>query len=41
MRMIDLAFKDLTQLIRDWKAAMFLLIMPLALLSAPLRWLGC
>ena len=30
MRMIDLALKDLTQLIRNWKAATFLLIMPLA-----------
>ena len=30
MRMIDLALKDLTQLVRDWKAAMFLVIMPIA-----------
>jgi len=29
MRVIDLTLKDLTQLIRDWQAAMFLLIMPI------------
>lgn len=29
MRIIDLALKDLSQLIRDWKASMFLLIMPI------------
>ena len=28
MRAIDLALKDLTQLVRDWKAAMFLVVMP-------------
>lgn len=28
MRAIDLAIKDLTQLVRDWKAALFLVIMP-------------
>ncbi len=28
MRVIDLALKDLTQLVRDWKAAVFLVIMP-------------
>lgn len=30
MRMIDLVLKDLTQLVRDWKAFMFLLAMPIA-----------
>ena len=30
MRIIDLALKDLSQLVRDWKAATFLLIMPIA-----------
>ncbi len=30
MRMIDLVLKDLTQLIRDWKAALFLVVMPIA-----------
>ena len=29
MRIIDLALKDLTQLVRDWKSAFFLLIMPI------------
>ena len=28
MRVLDLAIKDLTQLVRDWKAAFFLLAMP-------------
>jgi ABC-2 type transport system permease protein len=28
MRVIDLALKDLTQLVRDWKAAVFLVVMP-------------
>jgi ABC-2 type transport system permease protein len=30
MRMIDLALKDLLQIFRDWKAALFLLVMPIA-----------
>jgi len=30
MRVIDLAIKDLTELVRDWKAALFLVIMPIA-----------
>jgi ABC-2 type transport system permease protein len=30
MRIIDLALKDLLQIIRDWRAAFFLLIMPVA-----------
>jgi ABC-2 type transport system permease protein len=30
MRVIDLAIKDLTQIVRDWRAAAFLLIMPIA-----------
>ena len=30
MRMIDLALKDLMQLIRDWQTALFLVIMPIA-----------
>jgi ABC-2 type transport system permease protein len=30
MRIIDLAIKDLTELVRDWKAALFLVIMPVA-----------
>ena len=30
MRVIDLAIKDLTELVRDWKAALFLVIMPVA-----------
>jgi ABC-2 type transport system permease protein len=30
MRVIDLALKDLMQLIRDWKTTMFLLVMPVA-----------
>ena len=30
MRVIDLAIKDLTQIVRDWRAAIFLLIMPIA-----------
>ncbi len=30
MRIIDLALKDLIQMLRDWKAAFFLLIMPIA-----------
>jgi ABC-2 type transport system permease protein len=29
MRIIDLALKDLAQLVRDWKSAFFLLIMPI------------
>ena len=29
MRVIDLAIKDLTQTIRDWKAALFLVAMPI------------
>ncbi len=29
MRLLDLAIKDLTQTVRDWKAAFFLLIMPI------------
>lgn len=29
MRILDLALKDLSQLIRDWKASVFLLIMPI------------
>jgi len=30
MRAIDLAVKDLTEMVRDWKAAVFLVIMPVA-----------
>ncbi len=30
MRVIDLAIKDLTELVRDWKSALFLVIMPVA-----------
>ncbi len=30
MRVIDLAIKDLTELVRDWKSALFLVIMPIA-----------
>jgi ABC-2 type transport system permease protein len=30
MRVIDLALKDLSQIVRDWKAAVFLLAMPIA-----------
>jgi ABC-2 type transport system permease protein len=30
MRVIDLAVKDLYQIVRDWKAALFLLVMPIA-----------
>jgi ABC-2 type transport system permease protein len=30
MRVIDLALKDLLQVIRDWKSALFLVIMPIA-----------
>jgi hypothetical protein len=30
MRVIDLTIKDLTELVRDWKAALFLVIMPIA-----------
>jgi ABC-2 type transport system permease protein len=30
MRIIDLAVKDLSQIVRDWKAAAFLVIMPVA-----------
>lgn len=30
MRIIDLALKDLIQMLRDWKAAFFLLVMPIA-----------
>lgn len=30
MRLIDLALKDLLQIVRDWRAAFFLLIMPVA-----------
>ena len=29
MRVIDLALKDLYQIVRDWKAALFLLVMPI------------
>ncbi|MEA3340708.1 MAG: ABC transporter permease [Chloroflexota bacterium] len=29
MRILDLALKDLTQLVRDWKAALFLIVMPI------------
>ncbi|MBA4380149.1 MAG: hypothetical protein C0393_05650 [Anaerolinea sp.] len=29
MRVIDLALKDLSQIVRDWKAAVFLLVMPI------------
>lgn len=29
MRVIDLAIKDLTELVRDWKSALFLVIMPI------------
>ncbi len=29
MRILDLAFKDLRQLVRDWKAAAFLVVMPI------------
>ena len=29
MRIIDLALKDLLQIIRDWKAAFFLIVMPI------------
>jgi len=29
MRAIDLAAKDLLQIIRDWKSALFLVVMPL------------
>jgi ABC-2 type transport system permease protein len=29
MRIIDLAFKDLLQILRDWKAAFFLIVMPI------------
>ena len=30
MRVMDLVIKDLTELVRDWKAALFLVIMPIA-----------
>ena len=30
MRIIDLLLKDLKQLTRDWKAALFMVIMPIA-----------
>lgn len=30
MRVIDIALKDLTQMIRDWRAATFLIVMPIA-----------
>ena len=30
MRVFDLALKDLKQVTRDWRSALFLLIMPLA-----------
>jgi len=30
MRVIDLTIKDLTELVHDWKAAVFLVIMPVA-----------
>jgi ABC-type Na+ efflux pump permease subunit len=30
MRVVDLVIKDLTELVRDWKAALFLVIMPIA-----------
>ena len=29
MRILKLTFKDLNQIVRDWKSALFLLIMPL------------
>lgn len=29
MRILDLALKDLSQIVRDWKAAVFLLVMPI------------
>ena len=29
MRILDLAYKDLSQILRDWKSALFLLVMPL------------
>jgi len=29
MRILDLAFKDLSQILRDWKSGLFLLVMPL------------
>ena len=29
MRVIDLALKDLLQIVRDWKSALFLVIMPI------------
>ena len=30
MRVIDITLKDLTQIVRDWRAATFLLAMPIA-----------
>ena len=29
MRILDLALKDLSQILRDWKSVLFLLVMPL------------
>ena len=29
MRVIDLALKDLLQIVRDWKAALFMVVMPI------------
>src|SRR5512144_2217398 len=29
MRILDLAFKDLSQILRDWKSGLFLVVMPL------------
>src|SRR5215212_6195169 len=29
MRILDLAYKDLSQILRDWKSGLFLLVMPL------------
>jgi hypothetical protein len=30
MRVLDITLKDLTQIVRDWRAATFLLAMPIA-----------
>ena len=29
MRIVDLAYKDILQVLRDWKSALFLLVMPI------------
>ena len=29
MRILDLAFNDLLQILRDWKAALFMVVMPI------------